>query len=394
MSKEQKNTILGGLLMVFAFGLSNNVVAYYITPVTESLGYTRASFNFCFTLMSVVSFLVAPVYGYLFMKVSIRKIVFAGAMAGSICFFAYAMCRNIYAFYIVGILQGLVQSGTTNMSIVVLINRFFNERQSGTATGIIMSGTGICSMIMSAVLPPFIEQYGWSKGYMLCGILWAGVMLTAVWLLKEKPGTEAADEKKNDEMKGITYREALRCGGFYILILCVLICNIVMVCSQHLPAYFQDVGLSTRQAGHLMMIFSLGLIVWKIVLGELFDRLGSIPATIIAYISFIFGLWLLSLETILTMTAGVLIAALGIASSTVLSPLITRQVFGLKEYAPIWSLVSMATAFGVAVGSPIWGAFYDFSGSYHLAFAGAPFLLAAAMLLLVMLMKKKYYQAS
>lgn len=391
MGKEQKRIILGGLLMVFAYGLSNNIVAYYITPVTESLGYTRAAFNLCFTLMSAVSFLMAPVYGHLFLKVPVRKIVAAGATAGAACFFAYALCRNIYAFYAVGILQGLVQSGTTNMAIVVLINRFFNEKTSGTAMGIVMSGTGICSMTMSALLPQFIEQYGWDKGYMLCGVLWLGVMLGACALIQEQPGHRKQNRKAEAEEAGMPYRQVIRQKGFYVLILCVLICNIVMVCSQHLPAYFQDVGLTSVQSGQVMMVFSMGLILWKILLGRMYDRLGAPAATAIAYVSFMIGMWVLSLETLPALAAGSLIAALGIASSTVLSPLITRKVFGAKEYAPIWGIVSMATAFGVAVGSPIWGTFYDFFGSYRAAFMGAPVLLAAALGMLLMLMRKSYY---
>ena len=91
---DQKKVILGGLMMVFAYGLSNNIVAYYITPVTQSLGYTRVAFNFCFTLMSIVSFLAAPVYGWMFMKVPIRKIIMIGGVAGAACFFEKSLVRQ------------------------------------------------------------------------------------------------------------------------------------------------------------------------------------------------------------------------------------------------------------------------------------------------------------
>lgn len=391
MSKEQKNTVIGGLLMVFAYGLSNNIVAYYITPVTEALGYTRAAFNLCFTLMAVVSFLSAPLYGCLFMKVPVRRMILAGGVVGAACFFGYSLCRNIYAFYAVGILQGLVQSGSTNMAIVVLISRFFDERKSGTATGIVMAGTGICSLTMGAVLPPVIEQYGWDRGYMLCGALWAIVMLAAWAILKEHPARTAENREKTEAEAGMPYRQVLRCGGFYVLIVCVLLCNMIMICSQHLHAYFQDVGLGSVEAGRVMMVFSFGLIVWKILLGQMYDRLGASMAIVISYTAFMAGLWILSLESLWALVIGSVISALGIASSTVLFPLITRKIFGGKEYAPIWSLVSMATAFGVAVGSPVWGACHDLLGSYRAAFLGAPVLLAGVMVLLLVLLRKKYY---
>lgn len=377
--------------MIFAYGLSNNIVAYYITPVTQSLGFTRAAFNLCFTLMSVVSFLAAPVYGWMFMKFPVRKMIMAGGAIGAACFFGYSLCSHRLAFYAVGILQGAVQSGCTNMAIVVLINRFFDEKHSGSATGLVMSGTGICSMLMSGILPSFIDSHGWRMGYVLCGSLWAAVMFGAAWLIREYPDTEREKSQKAADESGLTYKQALHCGGFYLFILCVLICNIIMVCSQHLPAYFQDTGMSGVQSGQIMMIFSLGLIGWKIVLGQAYDRFGAVPTTVWCYGSYMAGMWILSWETLPALIVGSLLAALGIASSTVLFPLITRRIFGLKEYAPIWGNVSMATAFGVAVGSPIWGMFYDYFGSYHIAFMGAPVLLAVNLLLLVVLMRRKYY---
>ena len=395
---ESKRLVLGGLLMIFAYGLSNNIVAYYITPVTESLGYTRAAFNFCFTLMSVVSFLTAPLYGWLFIKIPVRRIILLGGIIGAACFVGYSFCSSIAAFYAVGIIQGAVQNGSTNMAAVVLINRFFDEKHSGSAMGLVMSGTGICSMMMSAVLPMLIERHGWRNGYLLCGFLWAAVMFAAFFLIKENPssvGEKRQSEKEKQQEKsavsGLTCRQALHCGGFYLLLVCVLICNIIMVCSQHLPAYFQDVGLSGVQSGRVMMVFSLGLIVWKILLGQCYDRLGAIPTVILSYVSFMLGMWTLSLGAKWALIAGSLLAALGIASSTVLFPLITRKVFGSREYAPIWGNISMAVAFGVAVGSPIWGLFYDHFGSYRPAFWGAPVLLGVNLGLLVMLMKKEYY---
>ena len=374
--------------MIFAYGLSNNIVAYYITPVTQSMGFSRAAFNFSFTLMSVVSFITAPVYGYLYMKVPVRRIILTGALVGAFCYLGYAACKNIGMFYVVGVLQGLVQNGATNMSAVVLINRFFDEQQRGIATGIVMSGTGVCSLIMSTFLPQFIEHYGWNRGYLLCGGLWLLVMVTAVLLVRENPEEKRLEGQEKTEKDGIAYHQAIRSRGFYALLISVLFCNIVMVCSQHLPSYFRDMGLENETISSVMMVFSLGLIVWKIVLGRLYDKLGAVAATVIAYISYIFGMWILAIGTIPFLTVGSLIAALGIASSTVLSPLITRSVFGEKEYAPIWSLVSMTSAFGVATGSPIWGTFYDCFGSYRAAFLGAPILLAVALLLLVMLLRK------
>lgn len=116
---------------------------------------------------------------------------------------------------------------------------------------------------------------------------------------------------------------------------------------------------------------------------------GAVPASVFVYAAFMAGMWILAVGTMPALALGSFLAALGISSSTVLYPLVTRKIFGLKEYAPIWSNIAMATAFGVAAGAPVWGTFYDYFGSYRGAFLGSPAVLAVNLILLVVLLKKK-----
>jgi hypothetical protein len=55
---------------------------------------------------------------------------------------------------------------------------------------------------------------------------------------------------------------------------------------------------------------------------------------------------------------------LAFAMSTVEPPIATRLIFGLKDYSTIYSTVVIATMGAGAVGMPLYGAIYDFTGSY------------------------------
>ena len=79
------------------------------------------------------------------------------------------------------------------------------------------------------------------------------------------------------------------------------------------------------------------------------------------------------------LAALLLLLAPGMGIYTTLIPLVARQVFGSREYASIWALISTAGCAGVIVGYPLWGTIYDLTGTYTLGLIGAAVLLICAM---------------
>jgi len=76
---------------------------------------------------------------------------------------------------------------------------------------------------------------------------------------------------------------------------------------------------------------------------------------------------------------GLVLLAVGMGIYTTLLPMVIRRVFGSREYASIWALVSTVGCAGTFVGYPMWGAIYDLTGTYTLGLTGAAVLLAGAM---------------
>ena len=76
---------------------------------------------------------------------------------------------------------------------------------------------------------------------------------------------------------------------------------------------------------------------------------------------------------------GLILLAFGMGIYTTLLPQVVRRIFGSREYAGIWSLVSTAGCAGTFVANPIWGTIYDKTGSYAIGLAASAVLLAVAM---------------
>ena len=77
---------------------------------------------------------------------------------------------------------------------------------------------------------------------------------------------------------------------------------------------------------------------------------------------------------------GLVLLAIGMGIYTTLLPVVTRRVFGSREYASIWALITTVGCVGTFVGYPLWGTIYDLTGTYALGLVGAAALLAIAML--------------
>ena len=83
---------------------------------------------------------------------------------------------------------------------------------------------------------------------------------------------------------------------------------------------------------------------------------------------------------------GIILIGIGMASITVLFPLVTERVFGKADYPLFWGIMSMAIACGTAMGSPVWGAVHDLFGTYFPALKAAScvVLVNAALILALM----------
>jgi MFS family permease len=68
------------------------------------------------------------------------------------------------------------------------------------------------------------------------------------------------------------------------------------------------------------------------------------------------------------------------ASAVVVVPLMTRKIFGLRDYEKIYSRISMSSAIMAAVGTAIWGFLIDWIGYEVLFFLGLLVIAGTAFL--------------
>lgn len=397
ISKKQLGALIGAMLLMFAFGLANSTIGFFVRPVTEDLKFARAAFTMYYTIMALVGVAMAPIIGRMLQSLRMRVIILLGCVWGTLGLLAFSRASELWMFYVIGGMMGLFQTGCTLTAAVVIINRWF-PRKNGAQLGLTMAGTGLSSIVMSMVLPGFLDAFGWRAGYLLQAGGWFVLVLLAAVLAGGKPEAQeqsgAGDEgAAPGESSGLTFKKTIRSPQLYFFMLCIFSISLVTSFLQHMPAYFADKGISTSSISLIMTLFSLFLTLCKIGHGSIYDRIGPRKTVQLFLTVFALSFWIMHGENTVFLLTGAALMACGMTSSTVMPPLLTKKLFGLREFPAIWSVASMSLSLGGAMGSPFWGTVYDKSGSYDLAIIAVPvlILLTAASLSFLISEKRQLY---
>ncbi len=408
MNKNIKHwlVILGVCILCLTGGIFNSGLGYFVGPVTKEFGFTKAAFNIYYSCLTLASIAGAPIIGKLMGKFGVRKILLIAQACIAIIFIGFSRSNSLISFYICGALMGLVFTSAM-LSAVTLINAWF-EKKSGMLIGIALAFTSIGGTLLGFFVPTFIAAQGWRAGYLLFSAIIAVSAAVAVLLIKNSPqsiglqryGHEEnnvvkADPADKAELKGVPYAKALKSLPFYCVYLAIALLGINLGLMLNLPVHFTSLGFTPLQAGSLMSILMFTSMFTKMALGALNDKIGTKNNLILAYVLFFVAAILLATgRQYWIMATAMALFAVGF-SLTIFPPILTSNIFGMKDYSGIFGIVVTAQTLGLTLGTPLWGLVYDITGAYTAGFYIAAVTMPIMLLLLLFALKSgKKLQAS
>lgn len=271
-----------------------------------------------------------------------------------------------------------------------LLNRWFKTRM-GVFIGICSAGSGIGGVLFNPLAGFLITEYGWRMTYLIFGIIIMVIVTPILGLLLRdypedkglKPYGEAESsdtvssrsDGKQSTGDGIQYAHAVRMPIFYGLIVFAFLMNATATLNVFVPTYMQEILFSVEQASFVASAVMVGVTVGKVLLGMINDwsTLYGILTTI--------GLGISGLVLLLMGHVGIILSIIGgflfgwaYAGVTVQTPMLVRSVFGNKNYARIYSNVSMAIAIGGAIAAGGWGLLADATSYGFIFIVGIVFL--------------------
>ncbi|TWD93226.1 sugar phosphate permease [Neobacillus bataviensis] len=363
------------LIMTLIYAPIANLVSLFILPVTKELGFGPSQFMLYFTIMALAAMTVGPIAGRLMRKMDVRVYLTLFILIASAAFFGFSFSTKLIHFYLFAILMGAGMAGGAMIPASVLITNWFNKKR-GLCLGIALSGSGFGGVILSPLVNWLITAYGWRSAYLVIGILIAAVLVPlAVFVIRLNPAdkglsplseetTLISTQKK--ELTGTTQGEALKSLSFWTLCLAILVGGLVVNAMLiNLAPYLASIGTTAKTAALLLSLGSGMVIVGKLVVGRLFDKLGLVTTLLIisagSLVSFLF---LMKANIILPAILYTVFSGIGSTAVTVTPAYMTGALFGEKEFGAKYGVVAIFISLGAAITPIVSGAIYHISHSY------------------------------
>ena len=370
--------VLACFIVTFAgLGVINSMSGVLLKPICDSLGFTRAQFTLHRTIMVLIGAASLPVYGKIYSRKGTKCTLLVCSVMLSIITFSYSFATKIWHFHLIAILNGFFVSGPSFMTASFLINNWFVEKR-GFATGIAFAGAGIGSAIFIPIVGWMASVMDWQLIYRFIGVIVFVLLVPSVILLiKNHPQdmglkpysgdrNPVTSTKVSKPKYDLTIDIAVKMPLFWMLILAFFLLSIMAGGPNiNCVPYLTDIGYAASFASLVMATLMLTHMLGNILIGRFFDRYGILVGSIfLGLCCVVFPIFAVHADNPLFVWLYVLFY--GPASSGFAVPLsvFVLTYFGNKDFAVIFSVITMATQVGTALSGPLMGVFYDMLGSY------------------------------
>lgn len=377
------------LIMFVIVGLIMSCAGIFYKPVSEELGIDIGKFGLYMSLNFLFSTLTLSFAGRLMERYSARVILTISSAVAGLSLMAMSQFDALWQFYITGALFGITLAFLLYLGFPTLLNRWFKSRM-GIFIGICSAGSGIGGVLFNPIGGYLITNYGWRTTYLIFGAMILLLVTPVLALfLRDYPkdrglkpygtaATTVTDSQPRNQDTGIEYAKAIRMPVFYGLVVFAFLINAAATLNVFIPAYVQSIQFSIEEASFVASAVMVGVTVGKVALGMINDR--STNWGVAATIGFgVTGLALLLMGQIgITVSiSGGFLFGWAYAGVSVQTPLLVRSVFGNRNYARIYSNVSMAIAVGGAIAAGGWGLLSDATSFGFILTAGIVFLIVS-----------------
>lgn len=369
---------LAAFLLMMSMALTTTGLSFFVGPVCTELGLGRGAFTVYYSIMTFTGTLASPVLGRIIQRRGAGWVAAVSAVWTGAGLLGFSVCRELWMFYLAAALTGVFGTACVTLCAGVIVQTAYRGSEASRLTGIVMAGSGAGGLIVSMALPRLIHGLGWQTGYRLAALAWLILGWSAAWLLR---GSQVlAAQAGAAEGKGMTGTQAIKSPKLYLLILVIFLLSAASGVQQQLPSVLEGAGLETPLVGGAMSVFTASLALGKIGQGILYGKSGPARGGFAMIACYLSGFALLSWGHV---WPGLFSLAVGMGTVTTLMPIAARSVFGGREYAAIWSILSAGSNLGAMTAAPLFGMAFDLTGSYAGAMGAAAVLLVPALMALL-----------
>ena len=386
MQSQQVNEFVRGGTVLFAafvgIGVNLASMVYYssgiwVRPWQDEFGWTRAEIGAQQSISVIVMMLLATFAGQLIDKYGLKKVTTISLAGYGFLLLGFTqMSGPIWQLYMLSALYAIFGVASTSLAFTRAVNAFFVKHR-GLALGISLTSTGVMAYAMPKFMTPFVAENGWRAGYVVMFLIVMASLPIVYFLIKDTPDDAAKADGPTQAQEGLSLREAIRSSVFWRLAVIFFLISVAIL--GLIPAYIpmlQDAGMTPQQAGGLAAILGLSVMVGRLLIGFVIDRVFAPYVTAAVFALVGMGCLMLGMGGIGYAMVAAIALGFAVGAEVDLIGYYTARYFGMAHYGSIYGLQYSIFIFGAGV-SPIYtGYIWDVTGNYDIA------LIMAAVLML------------
>jgi len=337
----------------------------FLDPLHAAFGWKREAMGAAFALAAITVALVSPLIGLLLDRFPPRRIILPGIVVFAIGLASLSrLTPHIVQFYFTFFVIGLVANATAQFAYARTVLTWFTTHR-GFALALLLTGSGIGSILIPPLTEWMIEHHGWRSGFLLLGgIAILGLPLTAMFVRNRPEAAIVRAEHHAD--KSVTVAGAMRTTAFWILAVITilsafsengLVTNLGSILTQHgLLAATAALALSVRGGAGIIGRLGVGLAIDRVSPERIQSLVLGLAAAGTLILAFAGSAW--------TALLGAAVLGIGLGSEADVTPYLLARYFGRRHFSMLYGLTWTAYAIGGATG-PVWlGHMYDGVGAY------------------------------
>ena len=327
--------------MLYAYGAM-------VVPLQQAFAWGRADLQSAVSFLFMGSVLGSQIVGWLNLRFGMRRVTVVSLCALSLTYVAMTrMGPSIVHLYTLFFVLSVASMGTMHVTWTHLVNLWF-EHNRGLALALVLSGTGLAAMLVPSAVSAVIESWGWQAAFWLLAAMPVGLVLPLALAWMQEPAravaAPSAGPARSDRpaLPGLSFRQGLRSPRFWLLniALSLVVACIVNMVTSGVPL-LRDKGLDAADAARTFGSFGFSLIVGRVAVGYLVDRLWAPAVAAVALTLPALGCLLLGLagpaETGMLL-AGVMLVGVGAGAEFDLAAFLMSRYFGLRDYGRLFGV--------------------------------------------------------
>ena len=382
--------------------VASTVVGVFLRPVVTEMGWQVWQFTLGAALASVTGALSGIVAGEVVDRHGPRPLMLLGTAATTICFVGLSLQSNLWIFFALFAVMGLV--GWTLFGPLVVnatVSKWFVARR-GWALTLGSIGVSLAGMISPVTVTFIVDTWGWRVGYAALGAFVTLAIVPVAFVMRRTPedygmrpdwdgddtGAQTSPSPSGAEPSSLTRSQALRTSGFWLLTagfgLNLAALSAILI---HAIPFATEAGFSRTIASAALAVNGLGNLSSKVFWGYGLQRFDARLLAATAYSISSAGVALMIVAGATGQWAilfpGFFLYGFGFGGTIPLSEFLWARYFGRRHIGAIRGIGNPIAVVGTGFGPVLAGAWFDLSGTYNPAFIAAIAVYMAAATIIV-----------